>query len=201
VFVVDDDEGARDSLCALVSSMGLTAHGYESASKFLREYDANQPGCLVTDYRMAGLSGLDLQQQLIARRIKLPVIMITAYATPSLAVQTMQQGAVTLLEKPCDDQVLAEAIRQALVRDARQRCSDAAREDCIGRLATLSPQERRVMEMMIAGKSNKLMAIELGVGMRTIEARRNRVYFKTKTESMAELIRLVLHAQSGGESS
>ena len=181
--------------------MGLLASSFESANAFLREYDANQPGCLVTDHRMAGLSGLDLQQQLIARRIKLPVIMITAYATPSLAVQIMQQGAVTLLEKPCDDQVLADAIRQALVRDARQRHADAAREDCISRLATLSPQERRVMEMMIDGKSNKFMATELDVGMRTIEARRHSIYYKTQTDSLAALIHVVRCAESNSETS
>ena len=125
VYVVDDDEAARDSLCALVSSMGLTARGFVSADAFLGNCDANPIGCLVTDYRMVGLSGLELQRQLNARGIKLPVIMITAYATPALAVQTMQQGAVTLLEKPCDDQILAEAIREAL--DSRRAAASRRR--------------------------------------------------------------------------
>jgi two-component system response regulator FixJ len=195
--VVDDDRDARHSLSALVSAMGLAARPFDSAEAFLNQYDPGQPGCLVTDHRMAGTSGLELQRQLIERGIKLPVIIITAYATPSIAVQAMQQGAVTLLEKPCDDRVLADAIRQGLARDAQQRRAAGARQMSVSRLARLSPEERRVLDMMLAGKSNKLIAIELNLSMRTVEARRQKIYAKTKTESIAELIRLVLEAESG----
>jgi FixJ family two-component response regulator len=197
--VVDDDEAARDSLCALVSSMGLRACKFPSAGEFLAKCGDNPAGCLVTDYRMTPVNGLELQQELEARGIKMPVIIITAYATASLAVQAMQRGAVTLLEKPCDDQLLAETIRQALLLDARRRREDDLRADCITRLGRLSPKERQVMEMMMTGKSNKLIAIELGLHTRTVESRRHRVFKKTKTTSMAELIRLVLRAE--GESS
>lgn len=199
VYVVDDDEDARKSLCALVLSMGLAARDFDSAEAFLRRYDPNQPGCLVTDYRMAGTSGLELQQQLNWRGVKIPVIMITAYATASLAVEVMRQGAVTLLEKPCDNQVLWDAIRQGLIRDARQRRAEQVRREIEIRLETLSPQERRVLDLMLAGKSNKLMALELGVSTRTIEGRRQRIFKKSGADSLPDLVRLVLKVQGHAE--
>jgi two-component system response regulator FixJ len=180
--------------------MGLTARDFDSAEAFLRHYNPVQPGCLVTDYRMTGTSGLDLQRQLNWRGIKIPVIMITAYATASLAVEVMRQGAVTLLEKPCDNQVLWEAIQQGLLRDSRQRRADEDRQEIERRLETLSPQERRVLDMMMAGKSNKLMALETGVSTRTIEGRRQKIFKKTGADSLPELVRLVLKAKGEIES-
>ena len=121
VFVVDDDELARDSVCALVQSMGIRAESFSSAEEFLEQYVDGRPGCLVTDVRMTGMSGLELQEKLQELKIPLPVIVMTAYAKTSLTVRAMQSGAVTVLEKPCEENELWDAIRTALARDAQGR--------------------------------------------------------------------------------
>jgi RNA polymerase sigma factor (sigma-70 family) len=175
--------------------MGLAARDFASAEAFLRGYDPKQPGCLVTDYRMTGASGLELQQNLNQWRIKIPVIMITAYASASLAVEVMREGAVTLLEKPCDNRVLSQAIQEGLIRDAQQRRADQTRREIVKRLDSLSPGERRVLDMMLAGESNKNMAQDLGVSTRTIEGRRQKIFKKLRADSLPELVRIVMKAK------
>lgn len=192
VFVVDDDPGARDSVAALVESIGLEGQLFESAEAFLEKYDPELSGCLVTDVRMLGMTGLELQQELVRRNVRLPVIVISAHADVQLTVRSMKAGAVTVLEKPCRDLELLDAIRAAIAQDARQRAEEAQRSVIEERLAQLTESELEVMELMIAGKANKVIASQLDMGLRTVEARRHSIFQKMSTQSVAELVQQVM---------
>lgn len=195
VFVVDDDEGARNSVRALVRSMGVRSETYPSAESFLDNLDPSRPGCLVTDVRMLGLSGIELQEKLVADGIALPVIIITAHAETALTVRAVKQGAVTVLEKPCRDYDLYDAIRSALNQDAENRQRSAEHLAFRKRLGSLSDQEQEVLDLMVEGLANKVIARRINVSVRTIENRRQRIFEKTGTDSLAELIRLVVEAR------
>lgn len=197
VFVVDDDELARTSTTALVGSMGIPSESFCSAEEFLDRYVAGRPGCLVTDIRMLGMSGLELQERLRELDIQLPVVVMTAYAKTPLTVRAIQGGAVTLLEKPCEENELWDAIRRALARDAEDRAANEHRQRIVRRIEGLTPTQRKVMDMIVAGKANKVIAVELDVSIRTVEARRQEVFAKMKADSVAELVRLVMEANGG----
>ncbi|MCY2988955.1 MAG: response regulator [Planctomycetota bacterium] len=194
VYIVDDDLAARESVAALVGEMGVTAQTYASAEEFLQAYHGHRPGCLVTDVRMLGMSGVELQEQLAHDGISLSVIVLTAYANTPLTIRAIKQGAVTLLEKPCRDQELWDAIRTALKEDVEKSQRDQRRADIRRRLDTLTSAERRVLERMVAGDSNKVMAKRLGVSVRTVEVRRSGVFQKMHSDSLAELVRMYLES-------
>lgn len=194
VFVVDDDLEACKSVCLLVKSMGLAAESYSSAEQFLERYERGRPGCLVTDVRMVGMSGIELIEELNRRQILLPVIVMTAFARTPITIRAIKAGAVTLLEKPYRDEELWDAIRKGLTEDAAKRTLQERREAIRTRIASLTPAERRVMDMVIQGKLNKAIAKELDVSVRTVENRRSEVFLKMKVESLAELVRLVIEA-------
>ncbi len=194
VFVVDDDQLARESVCALVQSMGVSAEAFPSAEDFLEHYVDDRAGCLVTDVRMMGMSGLELQDKLQELRIRLPVVVMTAYAKTPLTVRAMQNGAVTLLEKPCEENELWDAIRKALARDAKSRDAHERREAHRRRVGGLTPVQRQVMNSIVAGKSNKQIAAELNIGVRAVEARRSEVFNQMQANSLADLVRLALEA-------
>ena len=196
VFVVDDDELARMSVCALARSMGLRTESFSSAEEFLEQYQKGSPGCLVTDVRMLGMSGLQLQEKLQELNISLPVIVMTAHARVPMTVRAMKRGAVTLLEKPCEDNELWDAIREALAQDAATRQKFERREQYRRRLAELTPTEKEVMELVVAGEQNKVIANRLGVSIRTVEARRHEIYRKINIDSVAELVRVVIEADA-----
>ncbi len=187
VFVVDDDEGVRNSLRFLLKSVGLNTRALASAGEFLEEYKHNQPGCLVLDVRMPGMSGIELQQQLNLRGATLPVIFITGHGDIPMAVEAMQQGAFDFLQKPFRDQDLIDRIQRALERDARNRTALAQHARIRERLESLTPREREVLTLMTRGKPNKVMAAELGVSQRTVEIHRARVMEKTGADSLAHL--------------
>lgn len=191
VFVVDDDAAVRESLALLVKSMSLAAETYASAQEFLEHYDGTRPGCLVLDIRMPLMSGLDLQQVLASRGLDVPIIFITGHGDVSMAVQAMRAGAVDFLEKPFKDQDLLDRIYQALELDRRRR---AALEDAAAvraRFATLTPREREVLERIVLGQANKVIAVELALSERTVEIHRAKVMSKTAAKSLAELVALV----------
>ncbi len=199
VYIVDDDEGARDSLRAITSSMGVKSEAFASAEEFLDKFNPRQQGCLVTDLRMLGMSGLELQERLAVDGISLPVIIITAHAETPLTVQAVKNGAVNVLEKPCRDFELFDAIRDALAQDVhtRMRDAEAARQrDFKERLRSLTVDEQRVLELMIDGVANKVIARRVEVSVRTVENRRQRIFEKTGAQSLAELVRLVVETGS-----
>lgn len=194
VFVVDDDEQARTSVCALVQSMGLRAEAFSSGEEFLDAYDESGPGCLVVDVRMLGMSGLELQEELNRRHALLPVIVLTAYARTPMTVRAIKAGAVTLIDKPYAEDDLWDAIRRGLAQDAARRSEHERRQEIRDRAGRLTPAERRVMKMIVRGKPNKAIAGQLGVSVRTVENRRREVFKKMHAESVAELVRLVIEA-------
>lgn len=195
VFVVDDDEQVCRSVCMLVSSMGFKAEGFASAEEFLASGAHERAGCLVTDLRMQGMGGLELQEKLAELATPLPVIVLTAYAETSLAVRAMRAGAVTMLDKPCADNDLWDAIQEALAEDAAGRSACQRRRRLLAMIAQLTPAERKVMEMIVAGTANKVIAKELGVSVRTVEYRRHAVLTKMQAQSVAELVGLVMEAR------
>jgi two-component system, LuxR family, response regulator FixJ len=195
VFVVDDDEKARKSVCALVSSLGLKTEAFSSAEEFLAREVPTCPGCIVTDIRMIGMSGLDLQDRLNELGVRLPVIVLTAYPRTRSTVRAMKSGAVTLLEKPYDEEELWDAIRRALAQEAAGRAEAHRRRDIQARAALLTPAERHVMDLMVQGKPNKVIAKQLDLSIRTVEGRRHEVFAKMKVQSVAELVRLAIEGE------
>jgi two-component system response regulator FixJ len=194
VFVVDDDRAMRESLSWLLDSVGLHVRSYATAADFLADHDPAQPGCLVLDVRMPGMSGLDLQAELARRGVELPTIVITGHAEVSMAVRAVKSGAIDFIEKPFSDQLLLDRVRQALEMDRQAREVRSRREDARRRLATLTAREREVLNLVVAGRANKEIASELGVSPKTVEVHRAHVMSKMCVDSLAELIRVTLLA-------
>ncbi len=201
VFVVDDDNAVRNSLRLLLKSVGLASQPLGSAAEFLETYRPSQPGCLVLDVRMPGMSGLELQRELNVRGATIPVIFITGHGDIPMAVEAMQQGAFDFLAKPFRDQELIDRVQRALSKDATTRTALEERERIRERLESLTPREREVLSLMTQGKPNKIMAHELGVSQRTVEIHRARVMEKSGASSLAQLVRMVMDQeleQAGG---
>ncbi len=192
VFVVDDDPAMRDSLCWLLQSVDLHVETYPSADAFLAAYDVGRPGCLVLDVRMPGMSGLNLQDELRTRNIRLPIIMLSGHAEVPTAVRALKAGAIDFMEKPFSDELLLDRIRQAIDLDREQRDAGARRAAVAERYALLTPREREVMELVTAGKANKVIAADLGLSPKTVEVHRAAVMDKMHADSVADLVRMRL---------
>lgn len=191
VYVVDDDQATRESVCALVEGLGYVAVPFPTGEALLREFDPSWSGCLVTDYRMPGMNGLELQERLSERGSHLPVIVVSGYANVPVTVRAMRMGAVTLLEKPYQEYELASAIREALLRHEENRHRVLRHARIHDRIEALTFEERRVMRQIVAGKMNKVIALELGLGKRTVERYRHNIFEKMHVDSVAELARTV----------
>ncbi|WP_456446271.1 response regulator transcription factor, partial [Thiolapillus sp.] len=163
VFIVDDDQEVRQALALLMESVGLQVATFASGNDFLQQFDPGQPGCLVLDVRMPGMSGLELQARLAAEIIHPPVIIITGHGDVPMAVRAVQAGALDFIEKPFNDQALLDSVHRALDLDARQRGRASKLAEIHARLETLTPREQEVMKMVVAGKRNKVIALELSV--------------------------------------
>ncbi len=194
VFIVDDDSAVLKGLRLLVKSLRMNVETYLSAQEFLDSYDPARPGCLVLDVRMPGISGLELQEKLRKRNISIPVIIMTGYGEVAVAVEAMKKGAMMFVEKPISDQVLLDQIQKAIAKDARIRQEQAAQKTITSRLELLTSRERQVMDLVIAGKLNKVIARELGVSQKTVEFHRSNIMKKMKVDSLAELVRLVIES-------
>lgn len=198
VFVVDDDDAVRKSLRFLFKSLGLPADCYGTAQEFLAHYRPEQSGCLVLDVRMPGMSGLELQQELNVRGAMLPVIFITGHGDIPMAVEAMQHGAFDFLQKPFRDQDLIDRVQKALEKDSQNRKAHRDVERLRRQFAELTPREHEVLQLLMAGKSNKVMAADLGLSQRTVEIHRARVMEKTGAHSVAQLVRMALDAGGTG---
>jgi FixJ family two-component response regulator len=172
--------------------MRLKAEAYESAQQFIEKFDRNQPGCLLLDVRMPGVGGMELLDRLREEEVFLPAIMMSAYGDVSMVVRAMRAGAINFLEKPCRDQQLWEAINEAMKWDAEHRAKQTQRVKVLRRFQHLTQGEQIVLRLLVEGRSNKSIAEELNLSVRTIEVRRAKVMKKMKAESLAELIRLAL---------
>ena len=194
VFIVDDDEAFRDSLRWLLESASHNVASYATAESFLAESDPHQPGCLVLDIRMPGMSGLELQDELRRRAIMLPIIFVTGHGDVPMAVSAVKKGAAEFIEKPFNDQAFLGLVENALKLDASQRREQARKLSVASRIATLTQREREVMQHVVAGMMNKTVADELGVSIKTVEAHRAKVMQKMGADSVAELVQLALES-------
>jgi FixJ family two-component response regulator len=190
VFVVDDDASIRESLKDLIGSVGLRVEAFASAQEFLHSKRPDLPGCLVLDVRLRGLSGLDLQKRMAKAEIDIPIIFITGHGDIPMSVQAMKGGAVEFLTKPFRDQDLLDAIEQGLERDRKAREQRTKSEELNSRYRSLTPREREVMALVVAGLLNKQIAGELGTSEASVKVHRQHVMEKIGAGSLAELVRM-----------
>lgn len=200
VFVVDDDDAVRNSLRLLLKSAGQPTTAFASAQEFLAGWTTEQPGCLVLDVRMPGMSGLELQEELNRRGAIIPVIFVSGHADVPMAVEAIQHGAFDFLQKPFSDQDLIDRIQRALAADADNRQALSQLDELRKRYATLTPREQEVLVLVTDGRANKVMAGDLGVSQRTIEIHRARVMEKMGARSVAQLVRMTLDLGIGDAS-
>lgn len=194
VHLIDDDEAVRTALGFVLEMNDLPARTYPSAEAFLEIAATLQDGCIVTDVRMPGMSGLDLVRRLKARSVTLPVIVITGHGDVPLAVEAMRAGVVDFIEKPFDDESLIKSIRMALDSQTQADAQRAEKQRFEQMLQALSTREREVLRGVVAGKMNKVIAYELGISTRTVEVYRANVMSKTQAHGLSELVRIALLA-------
>jgi len=192
VYIIDDDPDARRALGALVGTMNVRMETYASAGEFLDRFDSSSHGCMLVDLRLSDINGLALLERLRERKVRLPVIMISAYADVPTAVRAMKTGAVDFLEKPCREQQLWEAVHEAILMDSQRRKQQGRRLTILRRMSRMSEGEREVLDSLVDGQTNREIAEQLGLSIRTIEVRRSKLMRKMRARSLAELIRMVL---------
>jgi len=190
VFVIDDDPSIREAITNLIRSVGMSVQAFGSAKDFMASSRPNAPACLVLDVRMPGLSGLELQRELTDAGISIPIIFITGHGDIPMSVRAMKAGAVEFLTKPFRDQDLLDAIEQAIDRDRELRKQQAGIADLRDRFERLTPREREVMELVVAGLLNKQIAVRLGISEITVKLHRHQVMEKMKADSLADLVRM-----------
>lgn len=196
VYVVDDDAAMLDAMELLIRSIELKVKTYRSAESFLREYKADQPGCLILDVRMPGMDGPALQAELIERSIRVPIIFVTAHGDMELAVRAMKKGALDCISKPFREQALVEGIKRALEVDRQWRKDRFEHESISRRLKSLTAREREVLQLVIRGKHNKVIGAELGLSHKTVEFHRSKIMTKMSVHGVAELVRVSLAVTS-----
>lgn len=197
IYVIDDRANDRHIAGELARSMGLEFHEFSSAERFLVEYDGG-PGCVIAAMELPGMGGLDLQRELARRHCEVPVIIVTRHAYTAIVVEAMKNGAVTVLDKPCDEHCLWEAVRTALELDEEHQEEQRQEAELRRRLTTLTDNELDVLRMIVAGKANKAIAAKLGASIRTVENRRRNLYTKLGVRSLAEMVALTLKAKERG---
>lgn len=194
VYVIDDDEAVRQSLEFLLKTSGITVLGFESAKVFLEKLPHIKSGCIITDVRMPEITGIDLLRRIRDSGVDIPVIVITGHGDVSLAVEAMKVGAVDFLEKPFDDEALLSSVRSALRKGADTARHKAEVSEINERLTALSNRERQVLEGLVAGKANKVIAFDLGISARTVEIYRANVMTKMSANSLSDLVRMAMTA-------
>jgi two-component system response regulator FixJ len=197
VYVIDDDEAVRESLSLLLESRALPVQTFASAREFLTVAPSVPPGCIVTDLRMPGMDGLQLLQGLREHSLRLPVIVMTGHGEVPLAVQALKAGAIDFIEKPFPSQVLFDAIQSAVQAIDGTHRNDPALRQIVERLASLTPREREVMDEVVGGHQNKVIAYHLGISQRTVENHRARVMEKMRARSISALVRMAVAADQG----
>jgi RNA polymerase sigma factor (sigma-70 family) len=191
VFVIDDDPSVRSTLKFLLGTVGLKVESFDSADSFLRGKPPDVPSCLVLDVRLPGLSGLEFQYELAVRNIHIPIVFVTGHGDIPMSVRAMKAGAVEFLTKPYRDQDLLDAIRIALQRDRQRRTEDKETTELQQRFESLTPRERKVISMVVAGMLNKQIAGQLGTAENTVKVQRSRAMEKMHAQSLADLVRMI----------
>lgn len=192
IFVVEDDPPVLKSMCRLLQSAGFRSKGYRSAEEFLDDYDPEQPGCLILDVYLDGMNGLDLQERMKQREMRLPVVFVSAYAQVPMVVDAMKAGAMGFLEKPFHDQELIELIRSGLSRDEQNRRLRKKQQTIQKRQEQLTVRELEVMQQCLQGKNTKQIAQSLGISPKTVDKHKSKMLQKMEVENPVELARLVL---------
>jgi len=190
-YLVDDDEAIRDSLSWLLQSRGVSCLTYASGEAFLEAWNSSLAGCILLDIRMAGMSGPELFEQLRERGCSLPVIFLTGHGDVPMAVSALKKGAFDFVEKPCNDNELANRVIEALKLDERQRAASSSANSINAQIAKLTTRERQVMELVLAGKFNKVIADELQISMRTVEVHRANLFEKMGVKTAVDLAQLL----------
>jgi FixJ family two-component response regulator len=190
VFVIDDDQSIREAVQSLIRSVGLSVQAFASAHEFLQSRRPDVPACLILDVRMPGLSGLDLQRELAAANIHIPIVFITGHGDIPMSVRAMKAGAVEFLTKPFRDQDLLDAIQQALERDRHARSQQADSAELRHRYQSLTPRETEVFALVVKGLLNKQIALQLGTSEITVKLHRRQVMEKMQADSLADLVRM-----------
>jgi two-component system response regulator FixJ len=198
VYIVDDDEAMRDAVGLLMESMDLEYESFASGTEFLESVTADWAGCVVLDVRMPLMSGLEVQKRLKERGIELPIVFITGHADVPSAVQAMREGAVGFTQKPLNDQELVDYINEALYKDRERRSTQAQRAAAEDRLEHLTNREREILDLVLEGRSSKVIAIDLGVSQRTVETHRTNIMRKLGVRSVAELFNVLMGPISDG---
>ena len=191
VFVVDDDEAVRHFLRGLIVSVNLRVQAYASAQEFLEAYQQGSPGCLVLDIRMPGMSGLELQQELNARGIDLPIIVLTGHGSVQVAVHAMKAGAIDFIEKPFNNELLLDRIQKAVAKSVNAYEDRLKQDEILRRQNSLTPREHQVLDLVVAGESNKRIARRLQISDKTVEIHRANVMEKMQARSLADLVKMV----------
>jgi RNA polymerase sigma factor (sigma-70 family) len=199
VFVVDDDPSVRSSLKFLLSTVGLQVESFDSADSFLHKKSPDVPSCLVLDVRLPGLSGLDFQRELAARKIRIPIVFLTGHGDIPMSVRAMKAGAVEFLTKPFRGQDLLDAVRIALERDRGRREQEKEVTDLQRRFDSLTAREQQVIAMLVSGMLNKQIAAQLGPAESTVKVQRSRAMEKMQAESLVDLVRMVEKLQNPSE--
>jgi len=199
VFVVDDDPSVRSSLKFLLSTVGLQVESFDSADTFLREKRAGAPSCLVLDVRLPGLSGIDIQRELAARNIRIPIIFLTGHGDIPMSVRAMKAGAVEFLTKPVRDQDLLDAVRIALEQDRNRREQEKEVTDLQQRFDSLTSREQQVISMLVSGMLNKQIAAQLGTAESTVKVQRSRAMEKMQAETLVDLVRMMEKLKDSSE--
>lgn len=191
VFVIDDDKAVRHFLRGLIASVNLRVEAFTSAQEFLAAYRSSLPGCLLLDIRMPGMSGLELQQELSVRGIDLPVIVLTGHGNVQVAVHAMKAGAVDFIEKPFNNELLLDRVQQAVAKSVDTYENRIKRDEILNRRKLLTPRERQVLDLVVAGESNKGIARHLHISEKTVEIHRAHVMGKMQAKSLADLVKIV----------
>ena len=195
VFVVDDDEAVRDGLCELFAAEGISARAFSSAEEFLGADVARQPGCVLLDIHMPGMTGIELQSELARQGATIPVIIVTGQGDVPKAVATLKAGAMDFIEKPVDPAALLQVVGQAFDREGRSRHDAEEQHETELRLATLSPREHQVLDLVVAGHSNKAIGAKLGISVRTVENHRAKLMDKMQCANVSSLITMILQSK------
>lgn len=200
VYIVDDDTDVREGFGLLMETVGQRTKAYETAVAFLQDYHDGMRGCLVLDIRMPRMSGLELQQKLIERNTLLPIIFITGHGDVPLAVEAMRRGALDFIRKPFREQDLLDRINEALAIEDGKRRTQVDKQNLVEQFDSLSEREREVLALVADGKMNKVVAQDLGISERTVEVHRSHIMHKLGVQTLAQLVRLKIEAESlGGE--
>jgi len=191
VFIIDDDEAVRRFLSGLIASVGLHVETYASAQEFLDADEPSQPGCLLLDIRMPGMSGLELQKELASRNIRIPIIILTGHGNVQVAVHAMKAGAVDFIEKPFNNELLLDRIQMAVAESVDADTTRVKQDEIAHRMELLTPREHQVLEIVATGETNKAVARRLDISEKTVEIHRARVMEKMQAKSLADLVKMV----------